>query len=155
MKQDSSYCRQLETDMINIENTTNESITTGERLRTHPQARFSGEQHVFQLNEVAAQLAAEAHPAANGHRQITVLHRDNTTIVLFVFDQDGQLREHAASGLVTIHILYGQFEIKAADQTHLLEANSVLVLDANVRHSVVARQAGQMLLTVQLNKVAV
>lgn len=122
-----------------------------ERLRPHPAGRFAGESHLYDLGSALQTLRSETHAAQKGHRQVTIFHRAPVAKVLFAFDSGGELADHAANGLVTIHALEGRFHVKAAEQTHELKAGNVLVLDSGVRHSVRAEKAGAMLLTVHLD----
>jgi quercetin dioxygenase-like cupin family protein len=122
------------------------------RLRSHPATRFAGDSHVFDLSESLQQLRAEAHPAQSGHRQMTIFHRAPVTQVLFSFDAGGEMTNHAANGLVTIHVLEGHFSVPCDSQTHELNAGMMLVLSPNVRHSVRAVEPGAMLLTVHSEK---
>ena len=137
---------------MNEPTVTNEPTTT--RLREAPSTRFSGPQHVFDLLEMSAHLLNEAHLGANGHRQMTIFHRDATTIVLFAFEAGGTLANHKANGLVTIHALDGALTVKAQSesgwQTHDLHAQQILVLSPGVLHNVTAQEASRMLLTVHL-----
>jgi quercetin dioxygenase-like cupin family protein len=123
-----------------------------ERLRLAPIERFAGDVHSFDLNETLQKLRAEAHAGPSGHRQITIFHRAPVTKVLFAFEPGGELADHAANGLVTIHVIDGQLTVRAAEQTHELQAGMVVILSPNVRHSVHASQAGAMLLTVHMEK---
>ncbi len=124
------------------------------RLREAPSARFSGPQHAFDLLDLSAHLLNETHLGANGHRQMTIFHRDATTMVLFAFEAGGKMNDHQANGLVTIHVLDGALSVEAEGetgrQTHELHAQGVLVLSPGVLHSVLAREASRMLLTVHL-----
>lgn len=128
--------------------------TSTARLREAPATRFSGPQHAFDLQQLSAQLLAEAHPGEHGHRQMTVFHGDATAMVLFVFEDGGTLADHKANGLVTIQVLDGALTVIAEAQTHALGAGHLLVLRSGVPHSVTARQASRMLLTVHLEKAA-
>jgi quercetin dioxygenase-like cupin family protein len=119
-----------------------------ERLRQHPTDRFAGPEHIFNLPEVANSLQQEAHQAQNGHRQVTIFHRDAVTMVLFAFEAGGEMREHRANGLVNIHVLEGRMSITTPSQTYQLQTGNLLVLDAEVPHSVRAEAASRMLLTV-------
>ena len=121
-----------------------------ERLRPHPTGRFAGDSHVFDLGRALSELRSEAHPARNGHRQVTIFHRVPITTVLFAFEPSGELADHAAKGLVTIHALEGHLTVQAAEETHELEAGMMVVLSPGVRHSVRAGEASAMLLTVHL-----
>ena len=123
-----------------------------ERLRAHPNERFAGESHVFDLNRELAGLRAEVHSSQNGHRQITLSHRAPVAQVLFSFDAGGELADHAASGLVRIHVLEGQLTVQEAGKTHELSANMLMVLAPHMRHSVYAVTESAMLLTVHLDE---
>jgi quercetin dioxygenase-like cupin family protein len=121
-----------------------------ERLRSHPSGRFAGESHVFDLGEVLHDLRAEAHPAERGHRQMTIFHRAPVTQVIFVFEPGSALADHAAHGLVTLHVLEGRLTVQADGRAHELRAGCILVLNPDVRHNVRALEASAMLLTVHL-----
>jgi len=121
-----------------------------ERLRPHPVGRFAGESHVFNLNRALGELRAEAHAAQKGHRQVTIFHRAPVTKVLFAFEPGGELADHAANGLVTIHAIDGRLTVQAAGEMYELEAGMMVILSPGVRHSVRAEDAGAMLLTVHL-----
>ncbi len=120
------------------------------RLRPHSAARFSESQHRFSLKESLETLRGEAHAGVGGHRQMTIFHRAPVTMVLFAFDANGELSDHAANGLVTIQALDGCVLVAAEERNYELRAGEVLVLSPNVRHSVRAQIASGMLLTVCL-----
>ena len=122
------------------------------RLRRPPADRFAGSEHVFNLPTVAGMLWREDHPAADGHRQMTLFHAGDLALVLFDFEAGGVLADHEADGYVTIHTVAGDLEVSTPDATHQLPAGSLLVLAPGVRHDVMARVASQMLLTVHLVK---
>ena len=122
------------------------------RLRSHPSGRFAGDSHAFHLAEVVAALRAEAHSAERGHRQMTIFQRAPVTQVVFAFEPGGELADHAAHGLVTIHVLEGRLAVQAGARDHELRAGSLLVLNPDVRHHVRALEASAMLLTVHLER---
>lgn len=121
-----------------------------ERLRPAPVGRFAGEIHAFDLKAALSQLRAEAYAAKSGHRQVTIFHRAPVAKVLFAFEPGGELADHTAHGLVTIHALEGHLTVRAAEQAHELEAGMMVILSPNVRHSVRAAEASAMLLTVHM-----
>ena len=123
-----------------------------ERLRSHPSGRFAGESHAFHLGEVLASLRAEAHPVERGHRQMTIVHRAPVTQVVFAFEPGSELADHAAHGLVMIHVLEGRLAVQADERDHELRAGYILVLNPDVRHHVRALEASAMLLTVHLER---
>lgn len=122
------------------------------RLRQPPSERFAGSSHLFSLSDALAALRAEDHPPRSGHRQITLLQRPPVTQVLFSFEKDGHLDQHAAHGLVTIHVLEGELRVTADGGDHALAAGDVLVLDPDVPHDVRAAEESAMLLTVHLEQ---
>lgn len=141
---------------MNAQPATTKFAETRARLREAPVTRFSGPQHVFDLLQLSAHLLNETHPGTNGHRQMTIFHHEAATTVLFAFEAGGQLHDHQAKGLITIHILDGALTIEAqsegAWQTHHLRAQQILVLSPGVLHNVTAQEASRMLLTVHLVK---
>jgi quercetin dioxygenase-like cupin family protein len=122
-----------------------------DRLRRPPAERFAGAVHVYSLRDALAKLRAEDHPARDGHRQITLLHRPPVTQVLFSFTAGGHIDQHSAGGLVTIHAIEGRLRVAAGGADHELEAGRMIVLDPDVPHDVRAVEASAMLLTVHLN----
>jgi quercetin dioxygenase-like cupin family protein len=127
------------------------SKVTG-RLRCPPVERFAGPEHIFNLSAMAGTLWREDHPAADGHRQMTLYHKDDVTLVLFDFEAGGVLADHEADGYVTIQTISGELEVSTPEATRHLPRGSLLVLVPGVRHDVTARVASQMLLTVCLVK---
>ena len=122
------------------------------RLRRAPAERFEGPSHSFDLGAVARRLRGEDHPARHGHRQMTIFQRDHITHVVFAFEEGGNLKEHSAPGLVTIHTHSGRLRVLADGESHDLTAGRVLVLDPRVPHSVEAVEESVMLLTVHVER---
>jgi quercetin dioxygenase-like cupin family protein len=124
----------------------------GDRLRRAPAERFAGKAHEFDLAGMLAQLRAEEHPANDGHRQITILHRASAAHVLFAFEPGGKLDRHQADGEVSIHVLEGRLSVAAEGRDYDLPAGHVLMLSAGVPHDVRASEPSAMLLTVFMSK---
>jgi len=120
------------------------------RERREPEERFAGNAHLFDLAVSARGLRDEDQQARQGHRQVTLVHDNGITVVLFDFEADGQLPNHAADGLVMIQVIAGMIEVSTPDDMHSMTAGSLLVLAAGVQHDVSAREPSQMLLTVHL-----
>lgn len=120
------------------------------RLREAPAERFAGPEHFFDLNAQVTELARECHEGQHGHRQITLHHQGPVAMVLFAFEAGGEMKDHSANGLVTIHALEGALEVRTPQKTHVLTAGTMVVLDPKVVHNVRASQASRMLLTVHL-----
>lgn len=119
-----------------------------DRLRTHPEDRLASAVQMVSLAETAAKLRAEPHAAVSGHRQIAVFRHGPVTMVQFVFEKDGLLKEHQADGVVTIHTLAGRLLVVADDEPHELGPGELVALDPGVPHSVRALAPSEMLLTV-------
>jgi quercetin dioxygenase-like cupin family protein len=120
------------------------------RERQDPDDRFAGDEHLFDLAASARDLQGEEQEARHGHRQVTLVHDDGITVVLFAFEAGGQLANHSADGLVMIHAIAGTIDVATATASHLLAAGSLLILAAGVQHDVTAREPSQMVLTVHL-----
>ncbi len=86
-----------------------------ERLRPHPEDRLASPVQVVDLAAAAAELRAELHAPVAGHRQIAVVRHGPVTIIQFVFDEGGLLKQHRADGVVTIHVLEGRLQVIVDD----------------------------------------
>ena len=122
------------------------------RLRTRPRERFSGDARSFDLLRVFEQLADEPHEGVSGHRQIALFKSGASTIIAFLFEEGGQLPEHNADGVATIHVLEGRLEVETPQERHAVGEDGILMLRPGVPHSVQAQEATKMILTVHLRK---
>jgi quercetin dioxygenase-like cupin family protein len=123
-------------------------MSSTDRLRPHPQERFSAPAQLLDLQQSARELRAEPHHAVEGHRQIALFRRGPVTLVQFVFEPGGILPEHSAEGVVTIHVLAGHLVVVAEDEAHQVRPGQVLALAPGVPHTVRAEAASEVLLTV-------
>ncbi len=119
-----------------------------ERLRPHPEDRLAAPVQVVDLAAAAAELRAEPHAAVAGHRQIAVVRHGPVTIIQFVFDEGGLLKQHRADGVVTIHVLEGRLKVIVEDDAREIGRDELMALAPGVLHSVVALRPTDMLLTV-------
>ncbi len=119
--------------------------------RHHPAERFAGDERLIDLMATAAALREEPDRAREGHRQITLFHKDGLSAVLFDFEAGGRLSHHAADGLVTIQTIAGRVTVVAAGTGHQLPTGSLLVLEPGVVHDVMADRPSQVLLVVHLH----
>jgi quercetin dioxygenase-like cupin family protein len=78
----------------------------------------------------------------------TLVKESNLRIVLFAFPTGGCLREHDASGPVSLQALDGSFTIGIASDRVDLPAGSLLTLQPDVQHEVRAVDAGALLVTI-------
>ena len=118
------------------------------RDRRPPRERFAGTEHVFDLREIATGLRDETAPVRDGHRQMTIFHKHELTIIVFDFEPGGRLTDHRADAAVTILAVSGLLEVSTPSGTHHLPEGSLLVLDPGVVHDVFASEPSQMLLAV-------
>jgi quercetin dioxygenase-like cupin family protein len=119
-----------------------------DRLRPPPHLRFAGSELLIDITATLRELREEPHPAQDGHRQIAVLHRGHTRLVLFAFDAGGQLPPHSVPGVVTIHVLVGTLRVRTPEGLQDVGAGQLLVLDPEVQHEVEALERSDMLLGV-------
>jgi quercetin dioxygenase-like cupin family protein len=119
-----------------------------ERLRPHPEDRLTSLVQVVDLAAAAAGLRSEPHAPVSGHRQIAVVRHGPVTIIQFVFDTGGLLKEHRAEGVVTIHVLSGRLKIVADEESRDVGQGELMALAPGVPHSVLALAPSEMLLTV-------
>lgn len=121
------------------------------RLRQRPEERFSGPQHQYDLDAVAARLRQEARANPSKHRQESLYKHGATSLALFVFEPLARLAPHKTAGTVVIQVLKGRLTVTAEGEPHELGPGGLLVMSADVTHEVVAREASEMLLTVHLD----
>ena len=111
---------------------------------------MAGDEHLFDLAAAARDLQREEQEARGGHRQVTLLHDDGVTVVLFAFEAGGRLGSHSADGLVMIHVVAGTIDVATATASHSMAPGSLLTLAAGVQHDIIAHEPSHMLLTVHL-----
>ena len=122
----------------------------GARLRPRPQERFAAPTELFDLGAAAAELANEAAPTVQGHRQKMLYRHGSTSVSLFLFEAGAGLREHKTNGTVFIQALDGRLTVHAGGDEHDLPAGRLLVMSPRVPHDVTAVVRSRMLLTVSL-----
>jgi quercetin dioxygenase-like cupin family protein len=107
---------------------------------------------LLDLPAIAAALRAETVPTRNGHRQITIYQHPPVTVVLFAFDPGGQLADHQAGGVVTIHLIAGAVQVQTPVGSYDLAPAMLVALAPAVPHSVTATQESIVLLTVSMSR---
>ena len=76
----------------------------------------------------------------------TIIDKQAGTITLFAFDKGQGLSKHQASYDATVLIVEGQAIITIGDKEHRVSAGQIIIMPANVPHSVNARERFKMLL---------
>ncbi|MFA6168003.1 MAG: cupin domain-containing protein [Gemmatimonadaceae bacterium] len=123
-------------------------MSTDDRLREHPKERLAAPVQRIDLQQAAALLGAEPHAPNAGHRQVALVRRGPFSLILFLFEPGGSLKEHRTEGEVTIHVLSGRLEVTAAGESHEVAGGGVMALAPGEAHAVHALEASEMLLTV-------
>jgi len=96
--------------------------------------------HVFDLKQLATFDSAKPKVqilAKSGHARQ----------VLFSFRAGQGLKEHTTSSQIAVQVMSGALTFAARDESRVLEAGTLVVLEANVPHSVEAQSDVVMLLT--------
>jgi quercetin dioxygenase-like cupin family protein len=78
----------------------------------------------------------------------TLVKEGPLTVTLVAVNPGGELRPHHAKGPITIHVLEGEIEFHAENQTWTLPAGSLFALNSGVTHAVRSAKGGAFLLTV-------
>jgi quercetin dioxygenase-like cupin family protein len=123
---------------------------SGERARSRPAERMAGPEQLLDVPQALAALRAESHPATRGHRQITLVHREGLRVLLLAFEPGAGLPDHAVPAPAAIHGVEGTVVIRSGAATHRVGVGQVLVLDAGVRHDVVAEGAAAILIVLAM-----
>ena len=127
-------------------------MSPDDRLREPPRERLGAAVQRIALAEAAAKLRAEPHASVGGHRQVALVKHGSLSVVLFAFERGGGLKDHRATGEVTIHVLTGRLEIPLATGPVTLGAGELLALAPGETHAVRALEPSEMLLTVCLSR---
>jgi quercetin dioxygenase-like cupin family protein len=85
---------------------------------------------------------------STGQNARTLIKYDTLRVVLVALKAGKSLTEHQTEGRISIHVLSGHVEVKAAGRTFNLRAGGLLALDRNLPHDVRALQESAVLLTV-------
>lgn len=123
-------------------------MTDAPRLRPHPQERFDTPALRFDLATAARHLRAEPHPPVTGHRQIALYKFGPVELILFAFDEGGELQEHRVDAVVVMHVVRGRLAVTLDGERHELTDGQVLTLAPGVAQSVRALASSDMLLSV-------
>lgn len=123
-------------------------MTAEERLREHPRDRLALPVQHIGIREAVAHLRAEPHAPVAGHRQVTLVKRGPFTLMLFLFEPGGLLKEHSAEGEVSIQVLTGRLEVTVDAREYQVGPGELISLAPGQPHSVRGLESSEMLLTV-------
>jgi quercetin dioxygenase-like cupin family protein len=77
----------------------------------------------------------------------TILDTPAGTITLFAFDKGQKLSEHTAPYNAVVQVLDGSARLTIGGKNVTVPAGQIIIMPANVPHSVVAKEKFKMLLT--------
>jgi quercetin dioxygenase-like cupin family protein len=77
----------------------------------------------------------------------TILDTPAGTITLFAFDKGQKLSEHTAPYNAVVQVLDGSAHLTIGGENVSVPAGQIIIMPANVPHSVVAKEKFKMLLT--------
>ena len=101
----------------------------------------------FDLPAEVHRLHAEA-TWSTGQNARTLIKYDNFRVVLTVLQANARMPEHKTEGRISVHVLSGHLQLKAAGRTFSLRPGGLLALDHGVLHDVEALEESAFLLTI-------
>ena len=101
----------------------------------------------FDLNAEIKQLREE-NAWQGGRDSKTLVKNEDFRIVLTVLKGDALLREHIATGRISVQVLSGHIQMHVQDKVFDLPAGHLLALDRAVPHDVKALEDSAFLLTI-------
>jgi quercetin dioxygenase-like cupin family protein len=112
--------------------------------------QISGPALLIDIEDKARGILEEARVATVGRAAETLAKQGPLRITIIGFTAGASMADHHAAGPVAIQVLRGQISVSFEGDTGDVGAGEVLVLEAGVRHSVLARTDAVILLSVTL-----
>lgn len=78
----------------------------------------------------------------------TLAQNSAVSITLFAFDKDEEISSHGSSGDAMVTVLEGTGLFTVGGKEHIVKAGETLIMSANIKHAVYAKEAFKMLLVV-------
>jgi quercetin dioxygenase-like cupin family protein len=85
---------------------------------------------------------------STGHNARTLIKYDSLRVVLIALKASVRLPEHKTEGRISVHVLSGHIQLKAAGRTFTLRSGGMLALDHGMPHDVEALEESALLLTI-------
>ena len=83
-----------------------------------------------------------------GQNARTLIKYDDLRIVLIALRANARVPEHKTEGRISVHVLSGHIQVRAAGRTFNLRPGGLLALDHGVLHDVEALEESAFLLTI-------
>ncbi len=77
----------------------------------------------------------------------TLIDKKTGTVTLFAFDENEALSEHTAPFEALVYVFDGEAEVVILGKPYLLKTDEIIILPANLPHSVRATKRFKMMLT--------
>lgn len=84
----------------------------------------------------------------SGQNSRTLVKYEDLRVVLIVLQTHSRMAEHKSEGRISVHVLAGHVQVKAAGRTFNLRPGGLLALDRAVPHDVEALEESAVLLTI-------
>jgi quercetin dioxygenase-like cupin family protein len=85
---------------------------------------------------------------STGHNARTLAKYDDLRVVLIALRAKARMPEHKTDGRISVHVLSGHVQVKAAGRTFSLRPGGLLALDQGIPHDVEAMEDSALLLTI-------
>jgi quercetin dioxygenase-like cupin family protein len=111
---------------------------------------LSGDVLTFRLEEEIRHLrqSLATSPARSARTLVKDGPQGPLSLTLVGLKPGGSLREHAAQGPVTVHVLEGNVTVESGGRSFSLTDGSIAALGSGIRHAVSSATGGIFLLTV-------
>ena len=76
----------------------------------------------------------------------TLIDKKTGTVTVFAFDENEALSEHTAPFEALVYVFDGEAEVVISGKLHMLKADEIIILPANLPHSVRAIKKFKMML---------
>jgi quercetin dioxygenase-like cupin family protein len=116
-----------------------------EYLHSH---QVSGDAVLLDIERESKEILGAAAAAGVKHAAKTLIKDGPLRMVILGFMSGASLREHRADGPVSIHALMGNVEITTLAGTQRVHPGAIVVLAADLSHSVTAKTDAVLLLTI-------
>ena len=83
-----------------------------------------------------------------GHNARTLVKYDDLRVVLIALRPNARIPEHKTEGRISVHLLSGHVQVKAAGRRFNLRPGGLLALDHGLPHDVEAMEDSALLLTI-------
>ena len=85
---------------------------------------------------------------STGQNARTLIKYDDFRVVLTALQANRHVPEHKTEGRISVHVLSGHIQVRAAGRTFSLRSGGLLALDHGVLHDVEALEESAFLLTI-------